>query len=68
MAKYFDVIYFERNQISRNRSLGTVHTVAPQHHHEILCIQYTAVLLERVPNEEKLGYLTQSCRQIPQFI
>lgn len=29
MTKYFDVIYFERNQIPRNRSLGTVHMVEP---------------------------------------
>lgn len=52
MTKYFDVTYFERNQKSRNRSLDTVHTVAPQHLHEVLRIQSTAILLERVP---KLG-------------
>lgn len=52
MTKYIDVIYLERNQKSRNRSLDTVHTVAPQHLHEVLCIQSTAVLLERV---RKLG-------------
>lgn len=55
MTKCFDVIYFERNQKSRNRSLGTAHTVAPQHLHEVLCVQSTAVLLERVPKWGEAG-------------
>lgn len=55
MTKPFEVTYFERNQISRNGSLGTVLRIAHSHLHEVLCIQSTAVLLERVPKWEEAG-------------
>lgn len=32
-----------------------VHTIAPQHLHEVLCIQSTTVLLERVPKWGEVG-------------
>lgn len=43
MTKYFVVNYFERNQISRNRSLGTVYTI--EHMVYLLCLDIVFRLL-----------------------